>query len=87
MAISRAQLLKELLPGLNELFGTEYEKDRTTWAVYAECNHEDMTWKITEIVPWYERGSGDGDPRLPPFKMTDCRDEIDAYKKFMEQTK
>jgi hypothetical protein len=28
MAISRAQLLKELLPGLNALFGLEYE---TLW--------------------------------------------------------
>ena len=26
MAISRAQLLKELLPGLNALYGLEYEK-------------------------------------------------------------
>ena len=26
MAISRADLLKELLPGLNELFGVEYKK-------------------------------------------------------------
>ena len=26
MAISRAQLLKELLPGLNALFGMEYAK-------------------------------------------------------------
>ena len=26
MAITRAQLLKELLPGLNALFGLEYEK-------------------------------------------------------------
>jgi hypothetical protein len=26
MAISRAQLLKELLPGLNALFGLEYER-------------------------------------------------------------
>lgn len=26
MAISRAKLLKELLPGLNELFGMEYAK-------------------------------------------------------------
>ena len=26
MAISRADLLKELLPGLNQLFGMEYEK-------------------------------------------------------------
>ena len=26
MAISRAQMLKELLPGLNVLFGNEYER-------------------------------------------------------------
>ena len=26
MAISRAQMLKELLPGLNALFGLEYQK-------------------------------------------------------------
>ena len=26
MAISRSELLKELLPGLNKLFGIEYEK-------------------------------------------------------------
>mgnify|MGYP001403502482 FL=1 len=30
MAISRAQLLKELLPGLNALFGLEYEKYEDT---------------------------------------------------------
>ena len=28
MAISRAQLLKELLPGLNALFGMEYSRQR-----------------------------------------------------------
>lgn len=28
MAISRAELLKELLPGLNELFGLEYTAQR-----------------------------------------------------------
>ena len=28
MAISRAQLLKELLPGLNALFGMEYARYR-----------------------------------------------------------
>ena len=34
MAISRAQLLKELLPGLNALFGLEYAK--------YENEHEDI---------------------------------------------
>ena len=28
MAISRAQMLKELLPGLNALFGLEYENTK-----------------------------------------------------------
>ena len=32
MAISRAQLMKELLPGLNALFGMEY-KNLTTWSL------------------------------------------------------
>lgn len=31
MAISRAQLLKELLPGLNSLFRTQYYGDPATW--------------------------------------------------------
>lgn len=30
MAVSRAQILKELLPGLNTLFGAEYNKHKTT---------------------------------------------------------
>ena len=33
MAISRADLLKELLPGLNDLFGVEYKN-------YAQRNRE-----------------------------------------------
>ena len=35
MAISRAELLKELLPGLNELFGMEYKS-------YAQRQREAM---------------------------------------------
>jgi hypothetical protein len=31
MAISRAQLLKEILPGLNTLFNTQYYGDPSTW--------------------------------------------------------
>ena len=39
MAISRAQLLKELLPGLNALFGMEYPKygDEHTEIFDNEC--------------------------------------------------
>ena len=37
MAISRAQLLKELFPGLNALFGLEYEKyDDELTEIYEE---------------------------------------------------
>ena len=85
MAISRAELLKELLPGLNELFGTEYENHDTTWAVYADYQHHDMTWQVKRIVPWLDR-----DPRESDFnvhKVVDAVDELAAFKKFMEQTK
>jgi hypothetical protein len=43
MAISRAQLLKELLPALNELFGLEYE---TGWAVFHKRK------RVTKVEPW-----------------------------------
>lgn len=33
MPISRAQLLKELLPGLNNLFGMQYAKPRTEYSM------------------------------------------------------
>lgn len=86
MAVSRAQLLVDLLPGLNELFGTEYENYDTTWAVYADYHQNDMTWQVKRIIPWLDYIPSDGDPR-PPFKVTKAKDELDAYKKFMEQTK
>lgn len=78
MAISRAELLKELLPGLNELFGTKYEEYRNTWAVYAEHDPNTGELKVTKIVPWFER-----DEDTNPVKITDAPDEMDAYKKFM----
>ena len=43
MAISRAQLLKELLPALNELFGMEYD---TGWAAF----HREQ--RVTKVEPW-----------------------------------
>ena len=92
MAISRAQLLKELLPGLNELFGTEYEKYDTTWAVYADYCYEDMEWKVSKIEQWRDykhfKTTPNGNRSLPKgvHKVTDCRDELAAYKKFMEKT-
>lgn len=86
MAISRAQLLVDLLPGLNELFGTEYENYDTTWAVYADHNLNDMTWQVKRIIPWLDHDSSNSRLHPPPFKVKDAKDELDAYKKFMEQT-
>lgn len=84
-----AVTLKEMRPfteaALRDMLEDMEQKARTTWAVYADYYHEDMTWRITKIVPWLSRDPKGTDFNV--FKMTDCRDEIDAYKKFMEQTK
>ena len=61
------------------------QKASTTWAVYADYYHEDMTWRVTKIVPWLSRDPEGTDFNV--FRVPDCRDEIDAYKNFMEQTK
>lgn len=81
MAISRAALLKELLPALNELFGTEYETEPGSWAVYADYLCEDMSWHIRKVEPW--RRSVHEDKR-GIYKITDQPDELGAYKAFME---
>ena len=45
MAISRAQLLKELLPGLNALFGLEYEKYEGENAEIYETENSDRSFE------------------------------------------
>jgi len=45
MAISRAQLLKELLPGLNALFGLEYEKYEGEHAEFYETENSDRSFE------------------------------------------
>jgi len=45
MAISRAQMLKELLPGLNALFGLEYEKYEDEHAVIYETESSDRSFE------------------------------------------
>ena len=45
MAISRAQLLKELLPGLNALFGLEYEKYEGEHAEVYETENSDRSFE------------------------------------------
>ena len=45
MAISRAQLLKELLPGLNALFGLEYKKYENEHEMFYETNTSDRSFE------------------------------------------
>ena len=45
MAISRAQLLKELLPGLNALFGLEYAKYTDETADIFESESSDRSFE------------------------------------------
>ena len=45
MAISRAQLLKELLPGLNALFGLEYEKYEDEHAEIYETENSERSFE------------------------------------------
>jgi hypothetical protein len=85
MAISRAQLLAELLPALNELFGLEYEKG---WAVHHKNG------KITKVEPWdgLKHMKLKGKKRISRpniIHINEAIDELDAYmkaKKALEQT-
>jgi len=45
MAISRAQLFKELLPGLNALFGLEYKKYPQEWTEIFETETSDRSFE------------------------------------------
>jgi len=45
MAISRAQLLKELLPGLNALFGLEYQKYENEHAEIYETENSERSFE------------------------------------------
>jgi hypothetical protein len=91
MASRRAQLLAELLPALNELFGMEYENNNTTWAVYADYLYEHMEWRIGKIEPWSRekhtktRPNGEKVRCDGVYMVTDAVDEMAAYKKFMKE--
>jgi len=45
MAISRAQMLKELLPGLNALFGLEYDKYDDEHTLVYETESSDRSFE------------------------------------------
>lgn len=86
MAISRAQLLVELLPALNELFGLEYEKG---WAVHHKNG------QITKVEPWdgLRHMKLKGKKRISRpnvLHIDEACDEMEAYAQAMrklEQTK
>jgi len=48
MAITRKQLLKELMPGLNKLFGMEYIEPTTEYHA-RRTNHDPTLWKVVEV--------------------------------------
>jgi hypothetical protein len=81
MGISRAQLLAEILPALNELFGLEYE---TGWAAYYSYYPEDMTYRVDKVEPWdsskhtrMKKGKRVIHPGI--LHITDAPDELGAY--------
>ena len=53
MAISRAQMLKELLPGLNALFGLEYEKYEDEHTMIYESESSDRSFEEEVKVARY----------------------------------
>lgn len=89
MAISRAALLKELLPALNEVFGMEYENKG--WAVFYDYCHEDMSYRIAKVEPWdYWEHSVDGPgarrhPKPGIMKIEKAPDELGAYAEAMRR--
>lgn len=50
MAISRAQLLKELLPGLNALFGLEYRRYENEHAEIYETENSDRSFEEEQML-------------------------------------
>jgi hypothetical protein len=48
MAVSRKEVLKALLPGLNKLFGMEYAKLVVEYHA-RRTNHDPTLWKVVEV--------------------------------------
>ena len=61
MAISRAQLLKELLPGLNALFGLEYEKYEGEHAEIYETENSDRAFEEEVMIVGFGNASVKGE--------------------------
>ena len=55
MAVSRKEILKALLPGLNKLFGMEYAKYAKTIEYHARRTDADpKVWKVVEVHKLYD---------------------------------
>lgn len=74
MAISRAEILKELLPGLNEIFGQEYESG---WAVYVDYYYPDAEWRVGKIEKWSRAKHTESMVRI--LHIPEAKDELDAF--------
>lgn len=83
--ISRADLLKELLPGLNQLFGAEYAKYNATVVEYIKkCRYGKYT------IYRHEKSA---DPRIPFFGPRTTiakgltKEEADGFLKLLKEPK
>ena len=82
MALPLSSIRKVI--NLDQAIWDAEESLSTTWAVFADYHHENMTWRVGKVERW-DNGRHFNSPST--HKVTNATDELDAYKKFMEQTK
>lgn len=80
MAISASKMRPLVQADLEKMIQDIETELSTTWAVYADFMHDTGTYKVVKVVPWSERTYD-----APIHKVQNAVDEMDAYKKFMEQ--
>lgn len=75
MAITRAELLQELLPGLDALFGTDYIN---RWIAFIDYSKPPGN-QIIKIARWDKEANARGDYVYGVIDIAYARDELDAY--------
>ena len=75
MAITRAQLLKELLPAMNKVFDTAYNPG---WAVYTDYLYHNQEWRIAKVEQWNPLKHV-GETHVFHVRPEDAVDEMAAY--------
>ena len=60
MAISRSQLVKELEPGLNALFGMEYDRYENEHAEIFDTESSDRAFEEEVLIVGFGKGSSTG---------------------------